>query len=59
MELELAKVNTKLDSIKVTLAGVLAKKLNPYLRTRTPTPTVVPIKTRPVLATTKSDSSNN
>ena len=54
MELELAKVNTKLDSIKVTLAGVLAKELNPYLRTCTPTPTVVPMKTRPVPATTRS-----
>ena len=57
MELELAKVNTKLDSIKVTLAGVLAKELNPYLRTLAPTPTVVPMTTRPanpVPTTTRS-----
>ena len=56
MELDLAKVNTKLDSIKVTLAGVLAKELDPHLWTLapTPTPTVVPMKTRPVPTTTRS-----
>ena len=54
IELDLAKVNTKLDSIKVTLAGVLAKELNPHLRTLAPTPTVVPMKTRPVPKTTRS-----
>ena len=40
-------MNTKLDSIKVTLAGVLAKELNPFLRTLTPTPTIVPVATSP------------
>ena len=54
MELDLAKVNTKLDSIKVTLAGVLAKELNPHLRTLMPTPTVVLMKTRSVPTTTRS-----
>ena len=54
MELDLAKVNTKLDSIKVTLAGVLAKELNPHLRTLAPTPTVVFMKTRLVPTTTRS-----